>query len=252
MRITQALLSPHSSQQPGPPAKGFPAQPKTHDSFERSSGQSTAWNNALHHIHPESPLALLRAPSPPISPASRATSPLKPLVRVTQAGQKPEKFLEIQSIEDVPAHYSSVKGFTALAIDPAKKGKVTPLGLREAMSGLETGFLTHLKLPLTRGPVNIEFFDAKGHPYDVKTPRSPLPHEKWTFNPQKVAKSILKKMRGQEFNPLTDKCEPVRIILDCTYLTQSDHNKLWLVLGPQLSSQEARLLVEINVRFSDE
>ena len=116
------------------------------------------------------------------------------------------------------------------------------------MTGLESEQKGLLQYPISRGPAEIEFYDAQGHPYDVKTPRSPLPEDRWMFNPRKAARSILKQIEKEFPNKKTERLEPVRVLLDSTYLSTEDHQALWDHLAPQLDEKRNRRIIEVNVR----
>ncbi len=185
------------------------------------------------------------APARLISSAGR---PAPTARRVAAPGDEAEAFGAVTSLEAVPRHYRRDNRFASLSDDPAQ-GTGTPTALREAMSGLEAervGICTPL---IYRGPAQIEFFDGEGRPFDVKTPRSPADGERWTYRPKSAAKSIAKKLRRTCENAKTGKDEPVRIILDTTYLTPQDHSALWDELNAMLTPAEAQLVFELNVRL---
>ena len=169
-------------------------------------------------------------------------------IRVKEPGQRLAQYDEMSSIDAIPAHYKSDPRFTELSQDPAHGNEQTGTSLREAMTGLESEQKGFIQYPISRGPAEIEFYDAKGHPYDVKTPRSPLPEDRWLFNPRKAARSIVKQIEKQFPNSKTGKSEPVRVLLDCTYLSKADHEELWGNLKPQLDEKLSLRIIELNVR----
>lgn len=130
------------------------------------------------------------------------------------------------------------------------------------MAGLEAEEQGLIGKPIERGPKGIEFYDANGTPWDVKTPPSPKPGERWKFKTKKVGESILDELRnkverfsdgtatppGTYSNKKTGKPELRRVILDSTYMSGADHNDLWQWLNNNLTPDELNRIVEINTR----
>jgi F0F1-type ATP synthase membrane subunit b/b' len=166
-----------------------------------------------------------------------------------KAGNEADKFRTIKNKTDVPAHYSSDPRFDSLSADPAEGGKIKDKGLREAMAGLETEAQGKIKKPIERGPAEIEFYDADGIPYDVKTPPSPQTGARFSFNAQQSGDSILKQLRKQFPNQHTGKLEPITVILDATYLTEKDYKALWQYIQQNATVDELKRIITINVRF---
>ena len=166
-----------------------------------------------------------------------------------KAGNQADKFRTINSKADVPAHYSRDPRFDSLCADPAEGGKIKNKGLREAMAGLETEAQGKIEQPIERGPSEIEFYDANGIPYDVKAPPSPSTGARFSFNPQQSSDSIVNQLRKQFPNKNTGKLEPVKVILDATYLNQNDYNALWQYLEKNATVDELKHIITINVRF---
>ncbi len=129
--------------------------------------------------------------------------PLSSLVRVSAPGGRVGKLGILKADADVPSHYRTDPArFTKLAEDPDHAGQVSEKTRAEAMAGLET---EHQKLvigKITRGGKGIEFHDAAGTPYDVKTPISPPVGAKWPFPTQKAAASIIDELRKKVQSPL--------------------------------------------------
>jgi hypothetical protein len=103
-----------------------------------------------------------------------------------------------------------------------------------------------MKGPIERGPKGIEFYDADGHPWDVKKPPSPPPGAKWCLNLKDAVRSIQEQVQKKFPNKTTGIPEPVRVLLDSSYLTPADHFALWRELQAQLSAQESTLVIELN------
>lgn len=130
-----------------------------------------------------------------------------------------------------PTAAGSPERFADLAKDPAHGDEISDPSLREAMAGLQAQLNGKIaSLPITRGPAEIEFYDATGQPYDVKTPPSPLPSAKWRFNPASAGKAILKQLRTQNKRSGTETMVDTIVILDCTYLNDTDYDALWKYL----------------------
>ena len=103
--------------------------------------------------------------------------------------------------------------------------------------------------PDRAGPKEIEFYDGDGVPYDVKTPPSPSPGESWTFNARRVGDSILEQIQKTAPNKVTGKNEPVRVILDSSYMNETDHQALWDYLKANATEDELSRIIELNTRL---
>ncbi|HEV2765235.1 MAG TPA: hypothetical protein VGV38_19790, partial [Pyrinomonadaceae bacterium] len=177
-----------------------------------------------------------------------------PSTRVSAPGNRPDLRDTYLTDASVPAHYRNDPRFSSLASDPAHGGKITPKTRAEAMAGLEAETRGLVPGPLRRGPGEIEFYDSQGRPWDVKTPPSPKPGERFVFSAQDTGNSILKELRtkgnppGTFPNATTGAAEPRRIILDSTYMTPADHKALWQWLNANLTPAELARIVEVNVR----
>ncbi|GEM_PF-1209979 len=172
--------------------------------------------------------------------------------RVTKAGSEFEKYNTFNQNADVPIKYSSDPRFNELATDPAHVG---PGGLnsktrQEAMAGLEAEAQGLIKGPIERGPAEIEFYDANGLPYDVKTPPSKSSKVPVDMNYSKAATAIEKELRKPLFpNKITNVLEKRRVILDCTYMNETDLAALRNLLKNRLNSEELSRIIEINVKL---
>lgn len=127
-----------------------------------------------------------------------------------------------------PMAAGSAEKFADLGKDPAHGDEISDPSIREAMAGLQAqinGKIT--STPISRGPAEIEFYDATGQPYDVKTPPSPAAAARWRFNPVAAGKAIIKQLRTQNKRHGTDTLVDTIVILDCTYLNDADYDSLW-------------------------
>ncbi|CUI02848.1 hypothetical protein BN2497_473 [Janthinobacterium sp. CG23_2] len=170
-------------------------------------------------------------------------SPIDHVIRVREPGNRPELFKGFTSEDKVPQHYTADPRFGALSTDPAHAGKFTVGGLREAMAGLEAEAQGTIRYPISRGPKEIEFYDADGTPYDVKTPPT-IP--KVAFDPVKAGSSITRQLNKEFPNGITGEKEPIKVILDSTYLKPEDHAALWDYLNFKVHPDLKKNIIEIN------
>jgi Domain of unknown function (DUF4157) len=166
--------------------------------------------------------------------------------RVDRPGNHPELIKELNSKAKIDPKYTRDPRFDSLAADPDHAGKGGANSLQEAMAGLEAEARGLLKGPIERGPKGIEFYDVEGRPWDVKKPPSPPPGAKWSFDLERAVKAIQKQVRLKFPNNITGAPEPVRVLLDSSYMTPADHAVLWADLHSQLSAEELSLIVELN------
>ncbi len=172
--------------------------------------------------------------------------------RVAAPGGRMADYKTYDTDAKVPAHYrTDPKKFTELSEDPAHGNAVDARGRQEAMAGLEAQHQKLVPGPLTRGPKEIEFYDAHGNPWDVKAPPS------IKFQPQTIGQSIKKQLTkpilpgippGTFPNKLTSVPTPVGVILDSSYMNAADHAALWTWLNTNLTAPELSQVVEINTR----
>ena len=175
-----------------------------------------------------------------------------PAGRVAAPGGRVTDYRSYDADAKVPAHYrTDPKKFTELSQDPAHGNHVDSRGRQEAMAGLEA---THQKLvpgPLTRGPNEIEFYDAKGNPWDVKAPPSIKFQalSSGTSIQKQLTKGIVAGLPPGTFpNKLTGIPTPVNVILDSSYMNAADHAALWTWLNTNLTPNELSRIVEVNTR----
>lgn len=170
--------------------------------------------------------------------------------RVDKPGGHTTKHKSFQTNDAVPEHYRGDPRFDSLASDPADaRNPIRVKSRREAMAGLEAERQGRIKPPIERGPKEIEFYDGDGVPYDVKTPPSPPPGESWTFKARRSGDSILEEIRKTAPNKVTGKNEPVRVILDSSYMNEADHKALWDYLVANATADELNCIIELNTRL---
>lgn len=174
--------------------------------------------------------------------------------RVTDPGNRIGEVASYVDDSVVPARYANDVRFSDLAKDPAHGGAVTPKTRAEAMAGLEAESQGLVKGPIKRGPAEIEFFDSKGNPWDVKTPESPPSGATWTFKPDQVGKSIQKELTakgtppGTFPNEVTGAAADRQIILNTSYMSKADHQALWNWLNGNLTPEQLSRIVEVNIK----
>ena len=122
---------------------------------------------------------------------------------------------------------------------------------QEAAAGLEMERVGRVPGPIERGPKGIEFYDAHGLPWDVKTPRSPPSGAPWSFNVDQTAESLRKQLHQVFPNRAGTGDEPVRVILNTTYMTSANRRALWtrlneLVKSGDLTAEQLGRLHEVN------
>lgn len=172
--------------------------------------------------------------------------------RVESAGEQQNRLLEFQKVYDIPARYREHPRFSEMINDPAHRGDHPRKVLCEAMSVLEAEMSGKIKGPATRGDTSyIDFYDAEGYPFDVKTPPSPKPGDKWEFNAYKVADTILEQLNKTHPNKFTKKEEPVAVLLDTTFMTNKDLTELRRELRRQTKEDRSVLkrVFEVNVKL---
>lgn len=170
--------------------------------------------------------------------------------RVDKPGEHTTKHRSFQTHDAVPKHYRDNPRFLSLASDPADaRNPIRAKSRREAMAGLEAERQGLVKPPIERGPKEIEFYDGDGVPYDVKTPPSPAPGESWTFKARRSGDSILEQIRKTAKNKVTGDGEPVRVILDSSYMNEADHKALWDYLLANATADELSRIIELNTRL---
>jgi hypothetical protein len=199
-----------------------------------------------------SPSIKRRASAPALLPErSRSCPPAmqRGPARVSEPGNAMEFFYKMHGLDDVPSRYADHPDFQALASDPAIGNKMSTSSMREVMTGLEAQQLGYLIPSPVRGPPCIEFYDGLGAPYDVKTPPSPWPSDQRKFDPKQAGDSILLKLGKRAPNAFTDKQQPIRILLDVTYLATDDHQALWNYLRTHATPNERARIYELNVKL---
>jgi hypothetical protein len=164
-------------------------------------------------------------------------------------GNKANLFNSFDGNDKVPLIYRSDSRFESLASDPAHGNKISVGSRREAMAGLEAESLGLMKGKIERGPAEIEFYDADGTPFDVKTPPSAIEGQRDFFNAEKTGRSLLKQVDKQYPNKFTEVPENVNVILDSTYLNQANHKSLWEYLNSNATQDQLNRIIEVKVKL---
>ena len=162
---------------------------------------------------------------------------------VHKAGGQSSKYNTYPDNSTVPSKYSSDNRFDDLAADPAVNN-TTSKTRQEAMAGLEAESQGVLSSPIRREPSgNMDFFDGAGSPWDVKSPRGGN-----FFNVNQVGASIRRELRdkGPFPNGSTGVLEPRNVLLDCTYISDSELVSLRSWLQSNIDISELAKIKEIN------
>ena len=174
--------------------------------------------------------------------------------RVDTAGGQQSRQAEIRTLDDVPARYRNYPNFDELTNDPAHHGNKIGKIIREAMAIAEADMSHKIKGPATRSDSPyIGFYDGDGYPFDVKTPLSPKPGDKWEFDPAGNAETILNQLDKDHPNKKTGQKEPVAVLLDTTYMAPQDLINLQRELRKRTKEDRGILkrVFEINVRLDE-
>lgn len=174
--------------------------------------------------------------------------------RVETAGGQQSRQAEIRTLDDVPARYRNYPNFDELTNDPAHHGNKIGKIIREAMAIAEADMSHKIKGPATRSDSPyIDFYDGDGYPFDVKTPLSPKPGDKWEFDPVGNAETILNQLDKDHPNKKTGQKELVAVLLDTTYMAPQDLINLQRELRKRTKEDRGILkrVFEINVRLDE-
>lgn len=175
--------------------------------------------------------------------------------RVDKAGGRVGESSTFKTNAEVPAKYTGDVRFNDLATDPAHAGAgaISAKTRVEAMTGLEAEAKGLIQGPISRGPAEIEFFDAHGNPWDVKSPITPEAGDKWKFKVDQVGGSIKKELSekgspGGTFpNELTGEAADRKILLNTTYMSEADHASLTQWMDTNLTPEQLGRIFEVNI-----
>lgn len=120
----------------------------------------------------------------------------------------------------------------SLASDPAHGGKVSnssieegAVGLLAEMSGLVHGFERE-------GTGKSEFVDSSGQMWDVKSPISPMPSQKWVFNANHQLDLVRKEISGGE-----------NVLLNLSRCNEQDSGSVMSLITENLAPWEKQRVV---------
>ncbi|WP_376777047.1 hypothetical protein [Flavobacterium covae] len=179
--------------------------------------------------------------------------------KVKNAGNKSSLFNSFSDVDNtnIPSKYlKNEQRFNNLAKDPDQGFAIKKSTRKEAMTGLKAesqGILSNIE----RGPKGIEFYDANRVPWDVKTPFGDF------FNVESIGGAIKKELTesktidgllhppGKFIDPVSGQAKFKNILLDCTYINESQLTTLrnWLKNQSGLTQDELSRIVEINVNI---
>jgi len=120
----------------------------------------------------------------------------------------------------------------SLASDPAHGGKVSNSSVEEGAVGLlaETSGLVH---GFEReGTGKSEFVDRTGQMWDVKSPISPMPSQKWVFNAEHQLDLVRKEIEGGE-----------NVLLNLSRCNEQDSGSVMSLIAANLKPWEKQRVV---------
>ncbi|MHC9542273.1 MAG: hypothetical protein AB9903_22415 [Vulcanimicrobiota bacterium] len=121
----------------------------------------------------------------------------------------------------------------SLAADPAKGGKMTPGSVEEAAVGIYAGLAGIAAPPVSREETGAaEFVDGNSVKWDVKSPKSPPPGAKWTFD----AEHQLVKIRHDQSNGEV-------VMLNLSECTAADTRQLIDLINKDMTDKERENIV---------
>ncbi len=121
----------------------------------------------------------------------------------------------------------------ALSADPAKGGKPTPGSIEEAAVGIYADLAGVSTSPLMREATGAaEFVDGKSVKWDVKSPKSPPPGARWTFD----AEHQLVKIRHDQSNGEV-------VMLNLSNCTIADTRYLLELINKEMTDKERENIV---------
>ena len=142
--------------------------------------------------------------------------------------------------------------FHSLMMEGSDKGAKPQ---REGMAALEAWLGAGIIAgPITRGePGGIDFYDKYGRPFDVKTPKS-------GHDMGGAAKSILHELNTVQTDRAGDAEYDGHIVLDTTFLKDSDRNTLWAHVNTAIDKEKdpakiassKRRIIEVHLPLSKE
>jgi len=122
--------------------------------------------------------------------------------------------------------------FETLASDPAKGGKIGPGSVEEATIAFAAEKGGIIPPPVDREKTGLsEFIDKDGNTWDVKSPLSPAPGDKWVFD----ANHQIEKIRH-------DLSQGDRTLLNLSRCNKEDTNTLLNLLKQELTETERSLI----------
>lgn len=128
----------------------------------------------------------------------------------------------------------------SLASDPAHGGKVSNSSVEEGAVGLlaETSGLVH---GFEReGTGKSEFVDSSGQMWDVKSPISPMPSQKWVFNANHQLDLVRKEISGGE-----------NVLLNLSRCNEQDSGSVLSLITENLAPWEKQRVVVLMPKTND-
>jgi hypothetical protein len=121
-------------------------------------------------------------------------------------------------------------------------GHQTPQSIREGLAALEAQSKGLVEGPLTRGDLGqIDFYDAKGRPFDIKTPKPNQDLD--TF-----VKAVVHELGTGQQSKDGNESYSAHVVIDTTYLSNKEHAELWTKLNDRIKKGKNRIL-EVHIPF---
>lgn len=123
----------------------------------------------------------------------------------------------------------------------SENGKTDARSQREGYAAVAAALVGAVKKPVRRGDgAGVDFYDADGIPFDVKTPKT-------GYKMSDAAESIKHELeviqRGDDGNGYLS-----RVVVDTTFLSDADHATLWALLSDYKSEER---LIEVSLPYGD-
>ncbi|WP_182850387.1 hypothetical protein [Metapseudomonas otitidis] len=120
-----------------------------------------------------------------------------------------------------------------------ENGQQTPLSQREGLAAIAAMRAGAVPGPISRGEGPIDFVDAMGMPFDVKTPKP-------GYSMVDAAEAIIHEMEGSQAKNGLESYKS-RVVMDTTFLSSGERGALWGALSNYASN---RRLIEVFLPYN--
>lgn len=157
-------------------------------------------------------------------------------------------YFDPQTLDDIDPSYRNDPRFEKLAADPAHNDQIRSHSIKEALAILSAERAGLVAAPVMRSPhASLDFFDGKGVPIDVKTPRSPGAGEIWLFDVREPLQSIRNQLTLRADNLETRESQGVVVLLDATYLSDRHFLELEEAMKRELTAEQRSRVIVTSV-----